>query len=141
MRLPERFFAGPCPVPDALMGLNDLHPMREVAIDAADSRYREPLERDAMNLSTHLGRNCEAVLLGSIATSKYVEPLLGIFGDRLLFPREFVGRGDMSRGGLMLRAVRDGVPLTCTPVAGSRRKGSRPPKLAKLRRLPAAQKA
>ena len=45
------------------------------------------------------------VLLGSIATAKYVEPLLGIFAQRLMFPSSFVGRGDMSRGGLMLRSA------------------------------------
>ena len=49
---------------------------------------------------------------------KYVEALLPIFGSRLLFPREFVGRGDMSRGGLMLRCVDTGVPLTYVPLEG-----------------------
>src|SRR6266853_118967 len=42
------------------------------------------------------------VLLGSIASAKYVEPLLAVLGERLLFPPSFVGRGDMSRGGLLL---------------------------------------
>ena len=44
------------------------------------------------------------VLLGSVATDKYVGPLLDVFGDRLYFPATFAGRGDMSRGGLLLRA-------------------------------------
>ena len=50
-----------------------------------------------------IGPDCDVVLLGSIASPKYVDVLLGIFGERLLFPIDFVGRGDMSRGGLLLR--------------------------------------
>jgi hypothetical protein len=73
------------------------------------------------------------VLLGSIATSKYLDPLMDIFGSRLLFPSEFVGRGDMSRGGLMLRCARDGVDLNYIPANTAVRRGVRPPKLAKLR--------
>jgi len=34
----------------------------------------------------------------------YVGALAAAFGDRLRFPVEFVGRGDMSRGGLLLRS-------------------------------------
>ena len=74
------------------------------------------------------------VLLGSIATSKYVEPLLEVFGDRLLFPAEFVGRGDMSRGGLMLRSARAGAELTYVPVAGATRRGPRPARLPRIKR-------
>jgi hypothetical protein len=73
------------------------------------------------------------VLLGSIASDKYVEPLLATLGARLLFPVEFVGRGDMSRGGLLLRAVRAGVELACAPVAGAARHGPRPPRLPPVR--------
>lgn len=94
-------------------------------------RYRIPLERDAARLASQLGTGYEIVLLGSIATPKYVDPLLGIFGDRLVFPAEFVGRGDMSRGGLMLRSVREGTQLVYTPVRNATRHGVRPPKLSK----------
>jgi hypothetical protein len=76
----------------------------------------------------------EVVLLGSIASSKYVDPLLQIFGARLVFPAEFVGRGDMSRGGLMLRCVRSGEQLTYVPVLNATRNGRKPPKLAPLAR-------
>jgi hypothetical protein len=69
------------------------------------------------------------VLLGSIASDKYVNVLLDIFGEALLFPREFVGRGDMSRGGLMLRQVEDREELEYIPVAGAVRRGGRPAKL------------
>jgi predicted kinase len=79
-----------------------------------------------------MGADCEVVLLGSVATPKYVEPLLEIFGERLMFPQEFVGRGDMSRGGLMLRCASEMRELTYVPVAGAVRHGARPPKLPKV---------
>jgi hypothetical protein len=69
------------------------------------------------------------VLLGSIATGKYTSALLEVFGRRLLFPAAFVGRGDMSRGGLLLRAARSGEELSYIPVAGATLHGPRPPKL------------
>jgi hypothetical protein len=72
------------------------------------------------------------VLLGSVATPKYVEPLLAIFGDKLVFPSEFAGRGDMSRGGLMLRCVRERVELTYVSIATGKRHGPRPAKLPKI---------
>ena len=117
--------------PDEVLTLADLRDLAAVPIHEQDRRYRDPLERDARKLAEQIGDACEVVLLGSIATPKYVEPLLGIFGDALLFPAEFVGRGDMSRGGLMLHSAQAGVPLIYTPVAGSIRRGRRPPKLAR----------
>ena len=102
-------------------------------IDLSDSRYRDPLERDALNLFASIPADSEVVLLGSIATPKYLEPLLEIFGSRLMFPAEFIGRGDMSRGGLMLRAVREGVELDYVPASTAVRRGPRPPKLLKLK--------
>ncbi|HEV8347452.1 MAG TPA: hypothetical protein VGQ16_12805, partial [Vicinamibacterales bacterium] len=74
----------------------------------------------------------EVVLLGSIASRKYVDVLLEIFGDRLRFPVEFVGRGDMSRGGLLLRMAAAGMELEYGPVAGAVLHGARPPKLPPL---------
>jgi hypothetical protein len=72
-------------------------------------------------------------LLGSIATGKYADTLTEIFGERLVFPVEFVGRGDMSRGGLLLRCVRDQRELEYQPVLGAIRRGKRPPKLERIR--------
>jgi hypothetical protein len=95
----------------------------EVPIEATNGRYVEPLARDARGLDG------EVVLLGSIATGKYVDPLLAILGERLLFPSAFVGRGDMSRGGLLLRAVDDGRELDYVRVRGAVRHGVRPPRL------------
>lgn len=114
---------------DTVITLPQLHELAAVPIDPRESRYRVPLERDALLLRDHIGANCEVVLLGSIATPKYVEPLLEVFGQRLKFPPEFVGRGDMSRGGLMLRCQREGVQLTYVSVGDAVRHGARPPKL------------
>ena len=74
------------------------------------------------------------MLLGSIATGKYVDTLTATFGERLLFPEEFVGRGDMSRGGLMLRCAASGMELKYVPALGATRHGPRPAKLPKLAR-------
>jgi hypothetical protein len=100
-----------------------------VDVDPADGRYRRPLERSASALAREIGPECDVVLLGSIASPKYVDVLLKFFGDRLLFPVEFVGRGDMSRGGLLLRCAAAGQQLTYVPVAGAVRHGQRPPRL------------
>lgn len=105
-----------------------------VAIDAAEPRYRRPLARHARELAARLSPDSDVVLLGSIATGKYVDILGKVFGDRLRFPGEFVGRGDMSRGGLLLRSVREGRELDYRPVAGASRHGKRPPKLERLPR-------
>jgi hypothetical protein len=120
--------------PETVVDLTQLRTIATVPIDAADARYRGPLERDAQLIRDAAGPDCEFVLLGSIASGKYAEPLLPILGDRLLFPSEFVGRGDMSRGGLMLRCVHAGTELEYTRLAGATRRGSRPPKLPKFKR-------
>ena len=95
--------------------------------------YRRPLEQSARALLREIGPDCDVVLLGSIASPKYVDVLLAIFGDRLRFPIDFVGRGDMSRGGLLLRRAREGVELDYVPVQGAVLHGARPPKLPPLR--------
>ncbi len=102
-------------------------------INAANESYRRPLEQSASALHQAIGE-VPVVLLGSIASPKYVDVLLGVFGEQLCFPVDFVGRGDMSRGGLLLRQVTAGVELEYAPVAGTVRRGPRPPKLAPLRR-------
>jgi hypothetical protein len=98
-----------------------------------NAAYRRPLEQSARALARELGGACDVVLLGSVASPKYVDVLLAIFGDRLLFPIEFVGRGDMSRGGLLLRRAADGVELDYVPIVGAALHGARPPKLPPLR--------
>jgi hypothetical protein len=103
----------------------------EVDIDAGNARYVEPLRRDARRLASLLGPRCDVVLLGSIATGKYLDPLLDVFGERLRFPADFVGRGDMSRGGLLLRCARVGAELDYIGVRGAVRRGARPPRLVR----------
>jgi len=117
--------------------LEDLREFAEVDIDQDDPRYRKPLERDVRLLAKKLSSRCEVVLLGSIASKKYVDLLLGTFGERLRFPADFVGRGDMSRGGLLLRSAADRQELDYVAVAGAIVKGKRPPKL-EPRRYPKA---
>ena len=114
---------------DLPIGLGELRAFAEVDIREDDPRYRKPLVRDVKKLVRTLPADTQIVLLGSIASGKYVDVLLQHFGARLLFPADFVGRGDMSRGGLLLRCAVDGIELTYTPVAGAIRKGKRPPKL------------
>jgi hypothetical protein len=104
----------------------DLRAFGSVDIGADQAQYRTALERDV----SRLGSEAEVVLLGSVATGKYVDILLERLGERLLFPTEFVGRGDMSRGGLLLRAAREGKELAYQPVAGAIRRGRRPPRLS-----------
>lgn len=120
--------------PDKIFNVEQLREISSTAIDPADARYRAPLLRDAQRIRKQMNGDCDVILLGSIATSKYVEPLLSVFGERLLFPAEFVGRGDMSRGGLMLRCQRAGVQLNYTPVLNAVLHGAKPARLPKLGR-------
>jgi len=113
---------------------DELRAIVEVPVDLRDARYRAPLERDVQELARRLGKHGEAVLLGSIATAKYADVLLDALGERLLFPPEFVGRGDMSRGGLLLRCVRGGTELQYAPLRGAVRHGPRPPRLPRVPR-------
>jgi hypothetical protein len=108
-----------------------------VPIDLGNRAYRRPLEEGARALLAAVGSECEVVLLGSIASGKYVELLQPIFREKLMFPPAFVGRGDMSRGGLMLRCVMAGLELEYAPIIGAVRHGERPPKLEPLRRASA----
>jgi hypothetical protein len=113
----------------APIGIEGLQRFASVDIHGANPRYTTPLLRDARRLASEVGSRCEVVLLGSVATGKYVDVLAPVFGERLRFPAEFVGRGDMSRGGLLLRCVEAGRELEYVPVAGATRRGPRPARL------------
>ena len=117
----------------ATITLADLHEFAAVEIDESDPRYRKPLELSARRLAKRLSSQSDVVLLGSVATSKYVGILLKSFRERLCFPIDFIGRGDMSRGGLMLRCAHDRQELRYISVAGAVFNGKRPPKLAPRR--------
>lgn len=95
---------------DARFCKRDLEEMGTTDIDARDDAYRKPLVRDAKKLARQIG-GADVVLLGSVASTKYIEVLEDVFAERLVFPIDFVGRGDMSRGALMLRAARSGDEL------------------------------
>ena len=114
--------------------LDRLRAWADVPIRPGERRFVEPLLRDAGALDRLAGPACRVVLLGSVASARYVEPLVRVFGARLVFPPTFVGRGDMSRGGLLLRCVDEGRELDYAPLAGARRHGPRPPRLAPRRR-------
>jgi hypothetical protein len=117
---------------DTYVTLPELAKMGRIPIDADDHRYRRPLRRSLIELRERCGEDCDVVLLGSVATGKYVDVLTMILGPgRVLFPLEFVGRGDMSRGGLMLRCADEGRELTYVAIDGAVRHGARPAKLAR----------
>jgi hypothetical protein len=118
----------------ALVTADDLRAFASVPVDHRDPRFAGPLARDAAAVAERLGARGEAVLLGSVASDKYLRVLLPILGPRLVFPPAFVGRGDMSRGGLLLRCARAGEQLPYAPVEGAVRHGPRPPRLAPLAR-------
>jgi len=148
MAYAEAFRAGPAGVTAALVivpgaGLippwtmvdcSDLRAIAEFPVDEANPSFRDPLMNAARVIDQHAAGACSYVLLGSVASGKYTNPLLEIFGERLLFPADFVGRGDMSRGGLMLRQARSGIELPYMPVRGASLRGVRPPRLEKWRR-------
>jgi hypothetical protein len=119
--------------PDHRVSRRDLEEIAAIGVSLEEPRYREPFERDALALASRLGPGGVAILLGSIATGKYVDVLERALDGRLRFPSEFVGRGDMSRGGLMLRCVLDRTELTYVPLEGAARHGSRPPRLERRR--------
>jgi hypothetical protein len=120
--------------PDTVVSAAQLRAIAEIPVDERNQEYRKALCDSALLLRRHAGPECDYVLLGSIASAKYTTPLLEIFGERLVFPADFVGRGDMSRGGLMLRRAHSREELIYVPVQGAVRHGSRPPKLERWRR-------
>ena len=114
--------------PESRIGVEELREFAAGSVELGNPGYRNPLETHARALAGACP-DALVVLLGSIASDKYVDVLAKIFGERLVFPADFVGRGDMSRGGLMLRAAESGEELAYLPVLGARRHGARPPKL------------
>ena len=120
--------------PDTTVTVDLLREFAGVDVDAGDARYREPMDQALRDLKREIHRDTRIVLLGSIATGKYVDVLTAALGDRLYFPSSFVGRGDMSRGGLLLRSAADGRELEYSILAANvPRHGARPPKLEPLK--------
>lgn len=119
---------------DTCIGIEQLRTIAGIPVAEGNPVYRESLLNSARLLDQHAGPVCAYVLLGSVASRKYTEPLLQAFGERLLFPADFVGRGDMSRGGLMLRCARSGIELPYIAVQGALTHGARPPRLGRWRK-------
>jgi len=108
---------------DIYVGSKDLAGFAEVSVDSAEPRFTEPLRAAALQLAA--AGAFEVVLLGSVATGKYLDTLLPVFGARLLYPNDFSGRGDMSRGALLLRAVKADTELAYGPVTAPKKSAYR----------------
>lgn len=116
--------------PDIVVTADLIREFAGVDIASDDGRYRKPLERDLGTLALRITADARVVLLGSVATGKYVDVLTQWLGDRLYFPPSFIGRGDMSRGGLLLRHAASGVELEYAALEpNTTRHGPRPPRL------------
>ena len=103
--------------PEAITTFADLAGLPNERLGADNPKYRDALERDLRALSEAIRATAHVVLLGSIATRKYI-PLLGdILGERLFVPRDFVGLGNMQRGALLLRCSRERCELEYVPAA------------------------
>jgi len=119
---------------ETVLTASELERFASLEISLENPGYRKPLEASVRALVEVHG-TASFVLLGSVASQKYVEVLGTILGARLTFPSAFVGRGDMSRGGLLLRAAAAGAELEYVPVMGAVRHGSRPPRLEPLKKM------
>jgi hypothetical protein len=115
--------------PSAPVTLRTLQGFARVDVDPDEPRYRRPLLAASRAVAERVGAACDVVLLGSVATPKYAGVLAAAFGERLKFPADFVGRGDMSRGGLLLRCAAAGRELAYLPLAGAVVHGPRAAKL------------
>ena len=119
--------------PDVLVDRDVIEEFAALDVAHDEPRYRDPLVADARKLVAALADDARVVLLGSVATAKYLDVLASIFQSRLYFPSAFIGRGDMSRGGLMLRSASSGEELEYIALwDAATRRGPRPPKLAPL---------
>ena len=98
-------------LPETVVTFSDLRRISGIPIDAENLNYRIPLDADLLSLRGVVGDETDVILLGSIATPKYVTPIREVFGTRLLFPADFLGLGDMSRGGMLLRCCAQGAEL------------------------------
>ena len=124
--------------PDLIVDAPLLREFVGVDLASGDPRYLDPLTRDLRALEARLCPDSRVVLLGSVATAKYLEPIADILGARLCFPRDFVGRGDMSRGALLLQRVDANAELEYVPFSSEvSRRGPRAAGVSTRRRAPA----
>jgi hypothetical protein len=106
--------------PDWRLNQERMNRMKKIDIDVSARSYAKPLREHANQLASMLQPEAQVILLGSVATGKYVDILKPILGPWLRFPRVFAGLGDMARGGLMLRAVRANKELEYTTLDAPR---------------------
>jgi hypothetical protein len=104
---------------ETLIGIRDLSEFAAIPVHPKEPRFTDPLKRSMEEMATLA--SSEVILLGSVATGKYTDTLLPILGERLLFPAAFAGRGDMSRGALLLRSVAEGKELPYIPIIRAER--------------------
>ncbi len=115
--------------PGTVFSPEQLRSTAQIDVDEDNPAHHDTLLAAAGSLDRATGHQCSFVLLGSVASAKYTTALLKVLDHRLLFPAEFVGRGDMSRGSIMLRSAASGQELTYVPVSGGQLRGPRPPRL------------
>jgi len=94
---------------------------QRVLIGEHNPHFTAPLARHVSELADSVGAETRFVLLGSVASRKYVVPLLEVLGPRLFYPAKFAGLGDMARGALLLRCVREQRELEYTACSLSAR--------------------
>lgn len=102
--------------PSERVTLPRLQGWQRVLVSEHNPHFTAPLVRHVSELSDAVSAETNFVLLGSIGSNKYVVPLLELLGPRLYYPTQFAGLGDMSRGALLLRCVREGTELEYAPI-------------------------
>jgi hypothetical protein len=105
--------------------LSRLRGFARVPISKRNPLYRRSLRRDLSKLTAQLEADCEIILLGSIASSRYLDILSEALGPRLKVPLDFVGMGDMQRGALLLRCIRENRELSYIEAAAIAARGLR----------------
>lgn len=91
--------------PDHRVCVDDLR--RYAAAERQTDEGRHAFEVSARALAMTIGPRCDVVFMGSVASGKYTDIIEPAFGERLLFPLELVGRGQLSRGALLFRCVKE----------------------------------
>jgi hypothetical protein len=115
--------------PETVFSPEQLRATAQIVVDEDNPVHHDALLAAAASVDRATGHQCSFVLLGSVASAKYTAALLKVLDHRLLFPAEFVGRGDMSRGSMMLRSAASGQELIYIPVSGAQLRGPRPARL------------
>src|ERR1700687_5976686 len=71
-------------LPETVVTLSELRRISSTSIDAKNSQYRLPLDSALLRLREMVGNQTDIILLGSVATSKYITPITEVFRERLL---------------------------------------------------------